>query len=395
MRCLTGNQVAVSGMLALAVAMGIGRFAFTPLLPMMQDDHALGVTDGAWLATANYAGYLAGALIAMTTAVYPAAAICGGLIAIGLATLGMGFTDNYAAWLALRAIAGVASAWIMVYASSWCLQQLATLREPSLSGRIYAGVGLGVTLTGVLSLAMMSARWDSAAAWLTLGAVSLIVAGFAAPVFLARTGELPREATPVPANKMRWDPASMRLVACFATAGFGYIIPATFLPAMAKEVMRDPSVFGWSWPVFGAAAMASTLAAIAIRRHVGNLQIWIASQLVMAAGVVLPAIWHGMIAIIASGVLVGGTFMVITMTALQEAKTLAGEHAIGLLGAMTAAFAVGQILGPLSVNLLILFGGGLASALALASAVLVMGAFWLSRSPRSRPIEFCATTGEL
>src|ERR1700686_3034391 len=138
MRHLSGNQVSYSGMLALAVAMGIGRFAFTPLLPMMQDDYALPVTDGAWLATANYAGYLAGALLAMATSVYPAAAICGGLIAIGLATLGMGLTHDFAAWIALRASAGIASAWVMIYVASWCLEQLTALRKPSLNGRIFA-----------------------------------------------------------------------------------------------------------------------------------------------------------------------------------------------------------------------------------------------------------------
>src|SRR5258706_10839199 len=113
MRRLSGNQVAYAGMLALAVAMGIGRFAFTPLLPMMQDDYGFPVTDGAWLATANYAGYLAGALCAMAIAVNQAAAICGGLIAIGIATLGMGLTHDFAAWIALRAIAGIASAWVI------------------------------------------------------------------------------------------------------------------------------------------------------------------------------------------------------------------------------------------------------------------------------------------
>src|SRR5258705_8122667 len=120
MHRLSGKQIAYAGMLALAVAMGVGRFAFTPLLPMMQDDYGFPVTEGAWLATANYAGYLAGALFAMATSVYPAAAICGGLIAIGLATLGMGLTHDYAPWFALRAVAGIASAWVIIYISSWC-----------------------------------------------------------------------------------------------------------------------------------------------------------------------------------------------------------------------------------------------------------------------------------
>lgn len=382
---LSGNQVAVAGMLALAVAMGIGRFAFTPLLPMMQDDYGLGVAAGAWLATANYAGYLAGSLLTMAVSISPAAAICGGLAAIGLVTLGMGITDDYTAWLALRALAGIASAWVMIYVSSWCLQQLAVLHAASMNGRIYAGVGLGIAVAGVLSLVMMQAGWCAADAWLTLGAGSLIVASLVAPIFLTRTDSVPQAAKGAP-QKLRWDGEPMRLVVCFASSGFGYIVPATFLPAMAKEIMHDPAVFGWSWPVFGAAALASTLAAAAIRRRAGNRQIWIASQLVMAAGVLLPVVRQDMTAIIAAGVLVGGTFMVITMTALQEAKTLAGEHAIGLLGAMTAAFAIGQILGPLSVNLLMLSGGGLASALVLASTVLAAGAYWLHRSPRGLPV---------
>ena len=117
MRQVSGNQVAYSGMLGLAVAMGIGRFAFTPLLPMMQDDYGLPVADGAWLATANYVGYLAGALMAMALPVDPAAAIGGGLAAIGVATLAMGLTDDYAAWFAWRALAG-GRAWIIAAASA-------------------------------------------------------------------------------------------------------------------------------------------------------------------------------------------------------------------------------------------------------------------------------------
>ncbi len=373
-------------MLALAVAMGIGRFAFTPLLPMMQDDDALPLTDGAWLATANYVGYLAGALFAMATSVYPAAAICGGLIAIGLVTLGMGLTDDYAAWIALRAIAGIASAWVMIYVSSWCLEQLAVLRKSSLNGRIFAGVGLGIAVAGLLSLVMMNCQWNAAAAWMTLGVFSLIVVLVIGPTFLTRTDAIPRTATTVPKMKMQWDSESIRLVACFATSGFGYIVPATFLPAMAKQVMHDPSIFGWSWPVFGAAALASTLAASALRRNIGNRPLWIASQLVMAAGVALPAVWRDMAAIILAGLLVGGTFMVITMAAIQEARAIAGPHAIGLLSALTAAFAIGQILGPMSVSLLIYLGGGLASALLIASCVLAAGAYVLYRSPRTLAI---------
>src|SRR4030095_6985136 len=105
-----GTRIAVSGLAALAVAIGVGRFAFTPLLPMMQADHDLSVAAGGWLASANYAGYLLGALSVMVLPVRPAVAIRGGLVAIGLLTAGMGLTDPFEGWLLLRPLAGIATA---------------------------------------------------------------------------------------------------------------------------------------------------------------------------------------------------------------------------------------------------------------------------------------------
>ena len=109
----TGSKavvVALSGLIALAIAMGIGRFAFTPLLPMMEDDAGLSVVAGGWLASANYAGYLLGALSAMRLPARPARALRAGLVAVCAATLLMGFTESFMGWLVLRALAGVASA---------------------------------------------------------------------------------------------------------------------------------------------------------------------------------------------------------------------------------------------------------------------------------------------
>ena len=377
-----GMRAACAGMLALAVAMGIGRFAYTPLLPAMQHDYGLPLALGTWLATANYVGYLAGALSAMAISVYPATAIGGGLLAIALVTLGMGLTHDYHAWIALRAIAGIASAWVMIYTASWCLERLAMLRMPSLNGRIFAGVGLGIMVTGLFSLYMMSSRWSAATAWWTLGIVSLIVVLVITPTFTRSAVAIPRVKTTM-LERRRWDNAAIRMIACFATSGYGYIVPATFLPAMAKQLIDEPAIFGWAWPVFGAAALASTLAAGAIRGRISNRGVWIASQLVMAAGVALPAIWHDIAAIILAGLLVGGTFMVISMAAIQEARSIAGPNAVGLVSALTAAFAIGQILGPLSVSLLIELGGGLAAALLIASCTLVAGSYVLYRTPAS------------
>ena len=77
--------VAVSGLAALAVAIGIGRFAFTPILPMMQADHDISVAQGGWLASANYLEYLAGSLFATHSNIAARTAIRIGLVLMPLA----------------------------------------------------------------------------------------------------------------------------------------------------------------------------------------------------------------------------------------------------------------------------------------------------------------------
>src|SRR3954470_14407304 len=123
---MRGGQTAaaMAGLGALAVAMGVGRFAFTPLLPLMQEDAGISLAQGGYLASANYVGYLAGALWAARPA-RARVAIPAALLAIVFATFAMGFTHGMAAWAPLRFLAGVASAWALVHVSSWCLERLA------------------------------------------------------------------------------------------------------------------------------------------------------------------------------------------------------------------------------------------------------------------------------
>jgi MFS family permease len=157
-----------AGLAALAVAIGIGRFAFTPILPMMQNDFGLSVAAAGWLASANYAGYLAGALSAIGPRVRPGVAIRAGLLVIGLSTIAMGLEQPFLSWLALRFVAGVASAWVLVFVSAWALERLAG--HPGLSGMVYAGVGTGIVIAGGVCIAAMT---GSAVAWFALGTLSL------------------------------------------------------------------------------------------------------------------------------------------------------------------------------------------------------------------------------
>src|SRR5215831_13016255 len=117
---------------ALAVAMGIGRFAFTPLLPLMVRDGSLPQGAGAWLAASNYLGYLVGALTASRLGCSLQTLMRLSLASTAASTAAMGAFDGLGAWIVLRCIAGVMSAWTLVSTSTWALQHLARAARPEL-----------------------------------------------------------------------------------------------------------------------------------------------------------------------------------------------------------------------------------------------------------------------
>lgn len=383
--------LSLAGFIALAVAMGIGRFAFTPLLPMMQDDAGLDLSQGGWLASANYLGYLVGALMAAFVRWPPVIQLRAGLFVVVAATALMGMTSAWSGWLALRFIAGVASAWVLVSTSSICLTRLAAMGQSHRAGLVYAGVGCGIALTGALCLAMGLTRVASWHAWMLLGAVAL--AGTMAArglwsqpphVHAANAAaSAPPSTTPTPTVSKPEAPIRgyWTLIICYGLFGFGYILPATFLPAQARLLVSDPALFGLAWPLFGLAAAVSTLLIGRLSGAFHRRTLWAASQLVMATGVFLPAVWPSLAAIVIAALCVGGTFMVVTMLGMQEAQAIGGPRARALMAKLTAAFAAGQLAGPIFFSFShTYFGAGLGFALLMATAGLVASSLLLFKS---------------
>jgi predicted MFS family arabinose efflux permease len=163
--------------------------------------------------------------------------------------------------------------------------------------------------------------------------------------------------------------------------GFGYILPATFLPVMAHSVVQDVRMFGLAWPLFGLTAAASTLVAARLLRRLSRVQVWSASHALMGLGVLLPSLWLSGWTVALSALLVGGTFMVVTLAGVQEIRVRAGADATRMVGRMTAAFALGQIAGPVvSASLVKLTPAhGLDLALQAGAVALFASAAWLWR----------------
>lgn len=379
--------VCLIGALGLAVAMGIGRFAFTPLLPLMRHEGLIDAGGGAWLAAANYLGYLLGALSAAWLPGSPRIQVLGSLLLTAVLTTSIAVVPSLAGWMALRLAAGMASAWTLVAISSWTVSTLAQRQRSDASGWVFAGVGLGIAVAG--GLTWWHAEAGASALWRELGWLALGLAAVAGLLWRKADSAVPARPAhaAAPAHAAIALPGhSTALVLCYGTLGFGYILPATYLPALAQELMHDPDRFGLVWPVFGTAAACSTLlAGYALRRWHGR-RIWAASHAAMAAGCALPLFSHSGWAVTMAALLVGGTFMVATMTGLQQARNCAPANPKPLLGRMTAAFALGQIAGPLLVLVLrhlppAPFGlTSITLAQSFAVVALLGSAHWLYRS---------------
>lgn len=374
--------VCVAAMISLAVAMGIGRFAFTPLFPLMVRDGLLDSHAGAMLAAANYLGYLAGALATARLRIKPALLLALGLAGTVLITAAVGWTASGFWWAVLRFLAGVMSAWTLVATSAWGLGWLAALGRSDLAGALFSGVGIGIAAAGLFCL-LLGSSLPSPQLWIGLAALGALASIL--PLVLSRS--LPTPPAPAVAAAASIEPAAPQatfgLVVCYTLFGFGYILPATYLPALARQLVDDPGVFGLAWPVFGGAAAVSTVLVSWRLGKANRLSVWAVSQVLMAIGVLLPAVWTSLASVTLAALLVGGTFMVITMAGMQEARARAEGQATRVLGRMTAGFALGQLAGPLVsagiARLTATEAGGLHMALALSALGLLGSAAWLWR----------------
>lgn len=375
-----------AGFISLALAMGIGRFAFTPLLPIMQKDIGLGLAQGGWLASANYLGYFAGALTAAFLPWSASALLRIGLLLVALTTALMGLSSTWSTWIAWRSIAGVASAWVLVATASLCLARLTAAGTPHKAGWVFAGVGGGIAFAGLLCMAADLRGVSSSHTWLKLGVWTAIGLLATYPLWKIQTSA-PSASTVLAHNNN--DPSHFRLILCYGLFGFGYILPATFLPAQARILLNDEAIFGLAWPVFGLAAAVSTLICGLLLKRFSRRFLWLLSQLLMAVGVVIPALLPSLGSIIIAAVCVGGTFMVITMLGMQQAHNSGGTRARVLIANLTAAFALGQLAGPVMFSLANKhLGATLDGSLYIACAALLLSCLLLLKPfPEQAPAQ--------
>jgi predicted MFS family arabinose efflux permease len=366
----------------LGVALGVGRFAFTPLLPLMLKSGALDIRHGGWLASANYAGYLLGALSCAAIRLDHARMVRFALASTIVLTLAMGLVDAFWLWAAIRFAAGAVSAWAFVFASQWGLRRLAELDAHGLSGVIYAGPGVGIIATGLLGAAAAALGVPPPWVWIGFAVCSGVAGAIVWKAFAQETSatrgnaRVPDRAPPAAPMSTRAD--SNWLIGLYGLAGFGYIITATFLPVIARQALPGspwPDLF---WPAFGLALIAGALIAARLPMTWDNRLLSAACYVIQALGILLGVVFPSALGLGLGSLLLGLPFTAITLFAMREARRLRGDAAAGLMGYATASYGLGQIAGPLVAAPIAEHTGSFSTALWIAAMALAAGAAGLA-----------------
>ncbi|MDR5902620.1 YbfB/YjiJ family MFS transporter [Halomonas icarae] len=372
-------RVLLAGLFSQLLCVGVARFAYTPLLPVMQQQTWLSDAQGGWLAALNYAGYMLGALAAasigsirLKDTLYRLT-----LVLALLSTAGMALADSFWLWATMRLVAGFSSSGAMLLASGLILHWLISHRQRGELGIHFAGVGLGMLLAALAVELMLRLSFDWQAQW--WGFAALAVA-----LLIPAWCWLPRPAKPAPGSGGEQRPAQppsrtfMRLMlAAYFCAGYGYVISATFIVAIVE---REPLLAGagnWTFALVGLAAAPAVMLWDLIARWIGYLGALIAAMGLQVVGIVLPAVTDSLAGVLASAVLYGGTFLGCVSLVLTMAGRLYPQSPARMMGRMTLAYGAAQIIAPALTGMLAEATGHYDIGLWLAGGFVALGAVLL------------------
>jgi MFS family permease len=370
-------KVLFAGIFSQILCVGIARFSYTPLLPVMQAQTWIGDAEGGWMAAINYAGYMCGALVAASVSdlrlkdtLYRL-----GLLMAVVTTAAMAVTENMLLWSLLRFLAGLSSAGSMLIASGLILNWLIRNHHRSELGIHFAGVGLGIMFAAIVVEIMLrlSLSWDQQWLWFAVLGVLLAVPAWRwmprpQPTHPSGGGG-PILSDQPPGRRFMW-----LMMAAYFCAGYGYVISATFIVTIVE---REPALAGMGQLVFlmvGLAAAPAVMVWDLVARRMGYLGALLLAYLIQTLGIVIPALSESLIAVLLSAVLYGGTFIGCVSLVLTMAGRLYPSKPAKLMGKMTLAYGAAQIIAPALTGVLAARSGHYDTGLWLAGGFVTLGA---------------------
>ena len=360
----------------MVVAMGIGRFAFTPILPLMQRDLGMSNTLAGWLAGLNYLGYLVGALACSIRPTLLRNPLVGGgaLLASIATTLLMGFSPSPAWWGMMRFAGGIASAVLFIVISAEVSEALARRGYGHWAGALYGGIGLGIALSG-LSVPWLDFLDGWSGSWVGMGVLAAIAA--ATGIALGRRRDLVQAVT-IDSSPITGSLRSIwPLAIAYFFEGLGYIVTATFLVAIIAITPGLESFAPYSWVAAGLAALPSTILWPLLGRRIGAKRALLCAFGIQATGILVSISADTIGEVLVAAAAFGGTFLGIVALTLGEGNRRAAHDSRRATAILTVCFSIGQMLGPVFAGILADLRDGFTLPLLLAAACIALGSLFI------------------
>lgn len=361
-----------AGICALILTVGLARFAYTPLLPIMRNQAGLSYLAGGWLATFNYLGYISGGLLAASINSLPLKFRLYriGLVAGVASTAAMGWTDDVVLWAVLRYVAGLSSAAGMLLASGLILNWLIRNGHRPELGLHFTGLGLGIMVSGI-AVAAMGPVLGWAQQWVGLGVLGLI---FLVPAWLWVPRPPPSQPGAVLASSVETDRRWMRLlIGSYFCAGVGYVISATFIVSILESLPMFNGKGSWAWIILGAAAVPSSFVWDRVADAVGQIGALLLAYGLQLVSILIPVLSHGGALNLLGAILYGGTFAGIVSLTLALVGRRYPANPAKAMARLTLSYGVAQILAPALAGTIARSTGSYAQALIVAAAALMVG----------------------
>lgn len=373
-------KVLSAGILSLILMLGIARFAYTPLLPLMQQQAGLGVSEGGWLAAINYMGYLCGAITAsfINNLVLKDRLYRIGLIVAVLTTLMMGLTDDLWLWSLSRFFAGLSSAAGLLLGSGLIMNWLIRHDHRSELGIHFSGLGLGIALCAI-AVEFMNRYFEWSEQWLILTLLGTLI------LIPAWTWLPPPDSSKVTntGKAMHDRPPSQTFLrffmAAYFCAGVGYVVSATFIVAIVDQLPGLQGKGAWVFMILGLAAAPACIIWDLVARKIGDLNALICACLLQIVGIMLPVIEPSLSMAMIGAVLFGGTFIGIVSLVLSMAGRYYPTRPAKMMGKMTITYGIAQILAPAITGQLAEYSGKYSDGLYLAAVMMAVGTLLMFR----------------
>ncbi|OUR72106.1 MFS transporter [Arcobacter sp. 31_11_sub10_T18] len=365
--------ILLAGIIALIVGVGVARFVFTSLLPFMLDDF-LELTFAGVLASVNYVGYLLGSIFSMflkdinTKVKY----FRFGMVLCVVTTLILGITTNEILWLISRIIAGFGAAMALIVGSAIVMTKLNFEDKTKAMGIHFSGIGFSIFVTDLINRAVLSngGTWEDS--WLALTLFGAIVAVYSIYI-LSFDKEVKQNVVKHKIDKSLFSAFVIILILAYFTEGVGMVVQATFLPDIINSLEGLDGYGGYTWTLVGLAGIPSCIIWMRLAHKYGSVNIIIITMLLQVVGILIPAFTNNVYLNLFSGILYGGTFVALVALFMSLGGRLAGSNPVILMGAVTTAYGIGQVVAPLYSVALIEYFGNYDYALFLTALIVSSG----------------------